>query len=99
MKGHGVEEAPCASRHEPGRRTDAAEPTRRGCAAAERVRLGLAQHFARDRRRVAFAERQELQQVDDRVAFGPAEVGVRDLSGLVADVEQQRGDGVRESPG
>ncbi len=60
----------------------------------ERVRLVLAQDFARDRRRVAFAERQELQQVDNRIAFGPPEVGVRDLPGLVADVDEERRDGV-----
>ena len=54
--------------------------------AAFGIGLGLAQHLARDRRDVALAEGEELQQVDDRVAFGPAEVGVRHLAGAVADV-------------
>jgi len=44
-----------------------------------RISLGLPQHFARHRRGVPFAERQELQQIHDRVAFGPPEVRVRDL--------------------
>ena len=50
----------------------------------QRVGLRLPEHFARDRRGVPLAERQELQQVGDRIPFGPAEVGVRDLAGLVA---------------
>ena len=52
-----------------------------------------------DRRGVALAEGEELQQVGDRVAFGPAEVGVRHLAGAIADVQQQAGDGVRAPPG
>ena len=70
VKGHGVEECAVSLLTD----VDARPP--------EGVGLGLAQHFARDRRGVAFAEGQELQQVDDRIAFGPAEVGVRDLAGL-----------------
>ena len=82
VKGRGVDEA-------------AVTPTWiRRKRAPQRIRLGLAQHLARDRRRVAFAERQELHQVDERIAFGPAEVRVRDLSRLVADVQQQAGNRV-----
>ena len=51
-----------------------------------RVGLGLAQHFAGHRRRVAFAEGEELQQIGDGIAFGPAEVRVRDGPGFVADI-------------
>ena len=54
--------------------------------------LGLAQHFARHRRRVAFAEREEAQQIGDRIALGPAEVGVRRHAGAIAQIEQDRGD-------
>ena len=82
VKGHGVEE--CA----------VSLLTDVDAGPSEGVGLGLAQHFARDRRRVALAEGQELQQVGDRVAFRPAEVGVRDLAGPVADVQQQRRDRV-----
>ena len=82
VMGHGVEEAAVTLR--------GSEDDDRG------LDFGLAQHLARDRRGVSFAERQELHQVDDRVAFGPAEVGVRQLAGRVADVEQQRGDRVRD---
>src|SRR5205085_10679197 len=58
------------------------------------VMLGLAQHLARHRRDVAIAEQDEAQLVEDRVALGPGEVGVRELAGLVAQIEQERGDGV-----
>ena len=62
----------------------------------ERIGLVLAEDLAGDGSGVAFAECQELQQVDDRIAFGQAEVRVRRLSGFVANVEQERGDGVRD---
>ena len=58
------------------------------------IGFDLAQHLARDRRGIALAERQELQQVGNRVALGPPEVDVRDHAGLIADVEQQRRDRV-----
>jgi len=38
------------------------------------VVFGLAQHFARDRRGIALAERKELQQVRDRMTFHQAVV-------------------------
>jgi len=63
---------------------------------SQRVRLRLTEHFARDGRGVPFAEGEELQQIRDRVAFGPAEVRVRDLAGLIADVQQERGDRIRD---
>src|SRR5688500_13971642 len=44
------------------------------------IGLGLAQHLAADRRHVALTEGEELEQVGDRIAFGPAEVGVRHLA-------------------
>src|SRR5262245_29606964 len=62
----------------------------------QRIRLRLAQHLARHRRGVAFAERQEFQHVGDRVAFGPPEIHVRKMAGAIADVQQQRGDRVRD---
>src|SRR6476469_5329712 len=60
----------------------------------ERVRLRLAQDFASDGRRVALAERQELEEIGDRVPFSPAEIRVRDLAALVPDVKQERCDRV-----
>ena len=87
VKGHGVDEAAVSL-------VDVTASADVNPRPAQRIWLGLPQHLARDRRRVALAERQELQQVDDRVAFGPAEVGVRDLAGRVADVQQQAGDRV-----
>ena len=59
-----------------------------------RIRLRLPEHFAGHGRGVPFAERQKLQQVRDRIAFGPAEVRVRNLARLIADEQQQGGDGV-----
>src|SRR5258706_8303056 len=57
----------------------------------KRVSLRLAEHFARDRRGVSLTKSQELQQIDDGVAFGPSEVRVGDLTGPVADVQKERG--------
>ena len=54
----------------------------------------LAQHFACDRRGVAFPEGQELQQVGNRIAFGPSEVDVRDVARAISDVQQERRDRV-----
>ena len=61
---------------------------------AHRIRLRLPEHFARDRCCIPLAERQELQQVGNRVSLGPPEVGMRNLAGEVADEKQQRGDGI-----
>src|SRR5262249_51883388 len=55
---------------------------------AGRLGFGLTQYLATDRRRVALAEREEPQQVRDWIAFGPAEVGVRQRAGPVAQIEQ-----------
>src|SRR5262245_10017876 len=44
---------------------------------AKRIRLRLAQDFARHGRRVALTERQKLQHIGDRISLGPSEVGVR----------------------
>src|SRR4029453_5971442 len=38
------------------------------------------------------SERQELQEIRDRIAFRPTEVGVRHLTGPIANVYQQRRD-------
>jgi hypothetical protein len=46
--------------------------------------------------RVAFAEEDELQHVPERVSFGPSEIDVGNLSGLVANVEQESRDRVRQ---
>src|SRR5579864_8650932 len=58
--------------------------------------LGLPQDYACDGCRVALAEREELQQIRDGIAFGPSEVRMPDLAGLVPDVQQQRRDCVRD---
>src|SRR6516225_702850 len=62
--------------------------------APERIRLGLTQHFAGDGCSIAFAERQELQQVGNRVSLRPSEIDVRYFARSIADIQQQRGDGV-----
>lgn len=62
---------------------------------ALRVRLGTAEHLAGDRGDLAVAEDQEPDEMADRVALGPAEAGVRDLGGAVAQGEQHRGGRVR----
>src|SRR5262245_6867157 len=64
--------------------------------ALPRVGLRLPEHFPGHGRGVAFAEREELQEIRDRVAFGPPEVCMRYLPRLVADEQQQRRDGVRD---
>src|SRR5215212_8676265 len=58
------------------------------------VRLRFPQDLVRDGGGVALPEEQKAQQVHDRVALRPPEVAVRRLVGRVAQVEQQRGDGV-----
>src|SRR5689334_18929241 len=60
-----------------------------------RVRFGLAKHFACDRSRIAFAEREEFQQVGNWISLGPSKVGVRNLAGLVAAIEEQRRNRIR----
>src|SRR5205085_792212 len=64
-----------------------------------RVFFGLAQHFAGDGRGVAFAKEDVFEDVDQRIAFGPREVGVRNLIGAVAQVEQESGNRVRHRRG
>ena len=59
------------------------------------IRLELAQHLARDRRRIAFAEGEKLQEIGNRIPFRPSEVDVRDVAGLVPDVEQEGGNRIR----
>ena len=56
----------------------------------------MPQHFAGDRRHVAFAKGQELKEVDDGIAFGPAEVGVRDGPRVIPTVQQKGRDRVRD---
>ena len=63
---------------------------------ALRVRFRAAQHLAGDRGDLAVAEDEEADQVADRVALGPGEVGVRDLAGAVAEGEEDGGDRVRD---
>ena len=58
------------------------------------VLLGLAEDFAGDRRGLALAEQDEPHQVGERVTFGPLEVQVWAHSGLVPDLEHDRGEGV-----
>src|SRR5215204_1786841 len=58
------------------------------------VRLRFPQDLVGDGGGVALPEEQKAQQVHDRVALRPPEVAVRRLVGRVAQVEQQRGDGV-----
>src|SRR5262245_27886421 len=59
-----------------------------------RIRFGLAEDLAADWSSVAFAEGEELEEIRDRVAFRPAEVGVRNRAGAIAEIQQQPGDGV-----
>jgi hypothetical protein len=53
---------------------------------ANRIRFRLSQNLAGHWGRVALSQRQELQQVRNRVAFGPSEVHMRDFAGAIADV-------------
>ena len=61
-----------------------------------RVAFRLAEHFTGDGCDFAGAEEQELEHVRDRVALGPLEVGVRHDSGEVPDLEEHRGERVRD---
>ena len=54
--------------------------------APKRIGFVLPENLAGYRRRIAFSERQELQQIRDRIAFRPTEVGVRHLTGPIANV-------------
>jgi len=58
------------------------------------VRLRLAEHLTCDRRRVTFAERQIPQQIGNRIAFSPSKVGMRNIPGSIANIQEQRGNGV-----
>src|SRR5687768_13626600 len=58
------------------------------------IGFGLPEHLARHRRGISFTEGQELQQIHNWIAFGPAEVRMRGLACLISNEEQQRGDGV-----
>src|SRR5688572_3527330 len=50
---------------------------------AVRVRFRFSEHFAAHRCGVTFAEGQELEQVGNRIAFRPAEIGVRNAERAV----------------
>lgn len=58
------------------------------------IRFRLPEHFPRHGSGAPFAECQKLQEIRNRVPFGPPEVRVRNLTRLIADEEQERGDGV-----
>ncbi len=60
------------------------------------IRFRAAQDLAGDRGDLAVAEDQEADQMADRVALGPGEIGVRDLAGAVAEGEEDGGDRVRD---
>jgi len=66
---------------------------------ALRIALGLAQDFASERRDVALAAEQIADEIEERIAFGPIEVGVRNFSCFGAQMEQERGDRIRVSCG
>ena len=59
------------------------------CAAGVGIGLRLSQDLPRHRCDVALAEGQELQQVRDRVPFGPPEIRMRWLARAIADEQQQ----------
>src|ERR1051326_6059851 len=59
------------------------------------VFLDLAQNLVRDRRDVALAEQDVVDEVSERVALAPTEIDVRKLARRVAQVEQEGRDGVR----
>src|SRR5215208_1403489 len=58
------------------------------------IRLRLPQDLVRDGGGVPLPKEQVAEQVHNRVALGPPEIAVRRLVGGVAQVQQQRGDGV-----
>jgi hypothetical protein len=49
-----------------------------------RILFRLSQDLVSDRRRIAFAERDVLHEIGNRVAFTPAKINVRQLSGLIS---------------
>lgn len=59
------------------------------------IGLRFPQHFVRDRRNIAFAEKHELRQVFQWIPLGPAKVDMRTLVGPITDCEQDGGYGVR----
>src|SRR5215212_11314874 len=58
------------------------------------IRLRLPQDLVGDGGGVALPKEQVAEQVHNRVALGPPEVAVWSLVGRIAQVQQQRGDGV-----
>lgn len=55
---------------------------------------GFSEDFVGEGRGISFAEKEEAEDVRDRISFGPLEVDVRDTSGGALDVDEQRGDGI-----
>ncbi len=60
----------------------------------QRIRLGLPKHLARHRRHVTLAEGEKFQQVHNGIPFRPPEIRVGNFAGLVAYLQQERGQSV-----
>src|SRR5271155_3679072 len=58
------------------------------------VRNRPAKHLMHNRRRIAFTQEQEAEQIARRVALGPLEVAMRYLPGSLLQVNQQGCDGI-----
>src|SRR5690242_12757078 len=57
--------------------------------ATTRVGNSPPQHFMCHRRHIASSEKQKLEQISDRIAFGPLEVAMRDLPRGSLQMNQQ----------
>ena len=60
------------------------------------VRFGASQDFSGDGGDLADTKEEEAEQIGNGVAFGPFQVEVRLSAGYVSDVQQERGEGVRD---
>ncbi len=57
-----------------------------------RILNGAAQDLVGERGDVAFAKKQEAEEVRDWIAFAPIEIGVRHFTGCLFEIDQEGGE-------
>ena len=57
-----------------------------------RIFNGAAKDLVSERGDIAFAKKQEAEEVRDRIAFAPIEIGVRHFAGCPFEIDQEGGE-------
>ena len=60
------------------------------------IRNSAPEYLMRDRRDIASAENHEPEEIQNRIPFGPAEVGVREMAGSLLEMNQECRDGISD---